>query len=156
MRRAGLTRRGPAWAGRTPTRRRAPPGPGTLKERGSDLFGEAQADIAMVLGSEAAARLSRWLVIPVSSDTVLRLIRRYKTASSPPQRVVGIDDWAWRRGRSYGTIRLDAGKALMIGAEAVRGVESNRVVVERTFAYRIGHGTASGMPVGEFAKMSRN
>ena len=47
------------------------------------------------------------LGMPVSGDTGLRLIRRRGTIPSPPPRVVGIDDWAWRRGRSYGTIVCD-------------------------------------------------
>ncbi|MGN7126071.1 transposase [Methylorubrum thiocyanatum] len=42
--------------------------------------------------------------MPISGDTVLRLICRRGIAPAPPPRVVGIDDWAWRRGRSYGTI----------------------------------------------------
>ncbi len=45
--------------------------------------------------------------MPVSGDTVLRLIRRRAIASSPAPRVVGIDDWAWRRGQSYATIVCD-------------------------------------------------
>lgn len=83
------------------------PGLGTRKARRSDRLAEAQTDIGMVLGGEAGARLSRRLAMPVSGDTVLRLIRRRGTVPSPPPRVVGIDDWAWRRGRSYGTIVCD-------------------------------------------------
>ena len=63
--------------------------------------------------------------MPISGDTVLRLIRRGGSTPSLPPRVVGIDDWAelawgtggrsllgkpaegWRRGRSYGTIICD-------------------------------------------------
>ena len=83
------------------------PGLGTRKARRSDQLAEAQTEIGMVLGGEAGARLSRRLAMPVSGDTVLRLIRRRGTVPSPPPRVVGIDDWAWRRGRSYGTIVCD-------------------------------------------------
>ena len=83
------------------------PGLGTRKARRSDRLAEAQTDIGMVLGGEAGARLSRRLAMPISGDTVLRLIRRRGTVPSPPPRVVGIDDWAWRRGRSYGTIVCD-------------------------------------------------
>ncbi|MHC2109127.1 ISL3 family transposase [Methylobacterium sp. CM6246] len=83
------------------------PGLGTRKARRSDRLAAAQTDIGMVLGGEAGARLSRRLAMPVSGDTVLRLIRRRGTIPSPPPRVIGIDDWAWRRGRSYGTIVCD-------------------------------------------------
>lgn len=82
------------------------PGLGTRKARRSDRLAEAQTDIGIVLVGEAGARLSRRLAMPVSGDTVLRLICRGIAPASPP-RVVGIDDWAWRRGRSYGTIVCD-------------------------------------------------
>ena len=63
----------------------------------------AQTDIGMALGGEPGARLSQRLAMPISGDTVLRLIRRRKTGLPPPP-VVGIDNSAWRRGHSYGTI----------------------------------------------------
>ncbi|CAO4172704.1 Transposase IS204/IS1001/IS1096/IS1165 DDE domain-containing protein [Methylorubrum aminovorans] len=73
----------------------------------TEVLHRIQTDIAMVLGGEPGARLSRRLAMPVSGDTVLRLIRRRGIVPSAPPRVVGIDDWAWRRGRSYGTIVCD-------------------------------------------------
>ena len=82
-------------------------GLGSRRARRSERLAEAQTDIGMVLGGEPSARLSRRLAMPVSGDTVLRLIRRRGVVSSPPPRVVGIDDWAWRRGQSYGTIVCD-------------------------------------------------
>ena len=41
-----------------------------------------------------------------SPDTLLRRVKRLKYESAPP-RVVGIDDWAWRKGQHYGTIVVD-------------------------------------------------
>lgn len=82
-------------------------GLGPPKARRSERLAEAQNDIGMVLGGEPGARLSRRLAMPVSGNTVLSLIRRRAIVSSPPPRVVGIDDWAWRRGHSYGTIVCD-------------------------------------------------
>ncbi len=83
------------------------PGLARAKAQRSDRLAEAQTDIGMALGGEAGARLSRRLAMPVSGDTVLRLIRRCKSAGCASPRVVGIDDWAWRRGRHYGTIVCD-------------------------------------------------
>ena len=61
----------------------------------------------MALGGESAARLLPHLAMPASADTVLRLVR----AVSPPERqsprVVGVDDWAMRKGRTYGSIVVD-------------------------------------------------
>ena len=94
--------------------RRARAGAGRArKARRSDRLAEAQTDIGMVLGGEPGARLSRRLAMPVSGDTVLRLIRRRGTVPAPP-RVVGIDDWGWRRGRSYGIIVCDLERRCVI------------------------------------------
>ena len=45
--------------------------------------------------------------MPVSGDTLLRLIRSGEAPRHPSPRVVGIDDWSFRRGQSYGTIVCD-------------------------------------------------
>ena len=75
--------------------------------RRSERLAKAQISMDMALCGEAGARLSSRLFMPVSGDTVLRLIRRSPLPLRPAPRVVGIDDWAWRRGRQYGTIVCD-------------------------------------------------
>ena len=42
-----------------------------------------------------------------SPDTVLRLLHRHPVPKAETPRVLGIDDWAWRKGRSWGTILID-------------------------------------------------
>lgn len=83
------------------------PGLAATKARRSERLAAAQTDIGMALGGEPGARLACRLAMPVSGDTVLRLIRRRPTPPCPAPRVVGIDDWAWLRGRRYGTIVCD-------------------------------------------------
>jgi hypothetical protein len=41
-------------------------------------------------------------MLPVSNDTLLRVVRRRGAPSFTPPSVVGIDDWAWRRNLLFG------------------------------------------------------
>ena len=50
---------------------------------------------------------ARRLMLPVSNDTLLRLVRRRGTPHFHAPIVVGINDWAWRRNQRYGTIICD-------------------------------------------------
>jgi transposase len=49
------------------------------------------------------------LGMPVSDTTILRSVK--ETAKGQPNgamvRVVGIDEWAWRKGRNFGTLIVD-------------------------------------------------
>jgi zinc-finger of transposase IS204/IS1001/IS1096/IS1165 len=53
--------------------------------------------LALALGGRPAASFARPLMLPVSNDTLLRLVRRRGTPHFDAPTVVGIDDWAWRR-----------------------------------------------------------
>ena len=66
-----------------------------------------QQHLALALGGEAGARLADRLSLGTSPDTLLRLIRAVPLPAFPPPTVIGIDDWAFRKGCTYGTIVLD-------------------------------------------------
>jgi hypothetical protein len=89
----------------------------TFAERLPELLGpdarrtlrlaEAQGRVGVALGGEGGARLLQHLSMPASADTVLRLVRSLPLPKQEPPRVVGVDDWAVRKGRTYGTILVD-------------------------------------------------
>lgn len=60
--------------------------------------------LGLALGGRPAATFAKRLMVPVSKDTLLRVIRRRARVPSAPLRVVGIDDWAWWRNHRYASI----------------------------------------------------
>ncbi len=82
--------------------------------RTSNRLTETHRLVGLALGGEAGARLADHLDVPTSPDTLLRRVRDSDGEPVPPPRFVGIDDWAGRKGRRYGTIVVDLERGRVI------------------------------------------
>jgi transposase len=68
---------------------------------------DALVALAFATGGEGGARLAHTLAMPVSPRTLLRLLHAQAVAPAPAPRVVGLDEWTWKKGRNYGTLCVD-------------------------------------------------
>lgn len=75
--------------------------------RRTSRLAQAQRSVAMMLGGKAGSRLLTHLHMPTSHDTLLRLIRQWQPVESRTPRALGVDDWAIRKAKTYGTILVD-------------------------------------------------
>ncbi|MCJ2063738.1 ISL3 family transposase [Methylobacterium sp. J-088] len=115
----------------------------------------AQARTGHVLGGQPAARLLSHLSMPSSATTVLRTIRALPLPSGPAPHIIGVDDWAKRKGRTYGTVVVDLERRRPIDLLPDRSAgtlaawlrrEAQIRVVARDRSTEYARGTAMGAP----------
>ena len=75
--------------------------------RKTNRLEEAVTLIGLALGGRAGARLAKELGLVASPDTLLRRVRRTPVPDVGEVRVLGVDDWARRKGFAYGTILVN-------------------------------------------------
>jgi len=63
--------------------------------------------IAFAEGGKPGAKAAAANGIQISKDTMLRLLRHTSRPPQPTPRILGVDDWAKRKGVEYGTILVD-------------------------------------------------
>lgn len=80
--------------------------------------------IAFELSAEAGSRVTHHLNMAVSGDTILRIIRQVDLSPASPVRVLGVDDWAFKKGRRYGTILVDLEQHRLVDLLAERTTET--------------------------------
>ncbi|MBB4717801.1 transposase [Streptomyces luteogriseus] len=74
--------------------------------RRSERLRQVLAAVGLALAGRAGARMAQVFGVPVSRSTVLRLVAALPEPPPAP-RVVGVDEYATRKGRVYGTVLVD-------------------------------------------------
>ncbi|WP_240805626.1 ISL3 family transposase [Streptomyces sp. A1547] len=83
--------------------------PGLTRRHGqrTERLRSTLAAVGLALAGRAGARIARVLGVSVSGSTVLRLVDALHEPEVAAPRVVGVDEYATRKGRHYGTVLVD-------------------------------------------------
>jgi transposase len=108
------------------------------------------AKIGLELGGNKGAVISSVVGCPVSSATMIRTVKKlsYSTVEQTSG-IIGVDDWAFKKGRNYGTIIVDLGNSRVVDLLADRDAgtlatwlekhpEVHTVSRDRASAYALG------------------
>jgi transposase len=77
------------------------------------------------MGGRPGERLLARLGMAVSDDTILRAVKRVNVDTGGVSlRVVGVDDWAWKKGQTCGTILVDLERSGVVDLLPERSAES--------------------------------
>jgi transposase len=78
-----------------------------VRARRTARLKEQHLATAYLLGGEAGRRLLHLLGMPISGDTLIRDIRQSGETLAATVCVLGVDDWAFKKGQTYGSILVD-------------------------------------------------
>jgi transposase len=80
--------------------------------------------LAYTAGVVPGSRLAVALGMHASPTTLIRRLLRQPLPPSPPVRILGVDDWSWKKGVRYGTILVDHERQCIVDLLAERSAES--------------------------------
>lgn len=66
-----------------------------------------QTEIGFIVGGEPGTKLACQLEMPTSADSLLNMVRKTPEQDVKTPKILGVDDWAIQKGKTYGTILVD-------------------------------------------------
>ncbi|HXC25253.1 MAG TPA: ISL3 family transposase [Gemmatimonadaceae bacterium] len=83
--------------------------PGTVRHYGRHTVRAAAIveALGLAVGARPGARLAQALGLIATADIILRSLRKRHLLTPRTPRVLGVDDWAWKKRRTYGTLLCD-------------------------------------------------
>lgn len=115
--------------------------------------------IGFAIGGEAGARVARELGLMVSPNTLLRCLRQMRQTTqkeTPSPCIIGVDDFAFRRGRRYGTIIIDLERRRPIDLLPDREAETLSTWLKAAYASGINEGTPGAVHVADRWHLLKN
>jgi transposase len=95
------------------------------RARETDRVAQSLRLVGYLLGGRPASRLLERLGMKASRDTVLRRVKkRVAPEAETKVRVIGVDDWAWRKHQEYGTMLMDLEQRRVVDLLPVRSAPS--------------------------------
>lgn len=87
--------------------------------------------VGLAAGAEAGSRLAGQLGVRITPPTLLRCLRRTPILTATTVRVLGLDDWSYKRGQTFGTILVDLERHRVIDLLPDRRSETVQMWLEK-------------------------
>lgn len=93
--------------------------------RMTDRLRTALQVVGVTTNGADGARLVSALAMPTTGKTIIRCVLQLPLPPDAPVRVVGVDEWAWKKGSHYGTILVDLEHRRVVALLSDRSVETS-------------------------------
>jgi transposase len=94
--------------------------------RMTDRLIKALQSVGVITNGADGACLSSSLAMPTTAKTLIRRVLDLPLPKEGSVRIAGIDEWAWKKGSSYGTILVDIEHRRVVALLPERSVETSK------------------------------